>query len=103
MQKGMKHMTQQPSTQPEASACPYLGNEYHPLISPQLEDPYPFYVRARNEEPVFFSEEVGAWVVTRYNDIKSILLQPEIFSSKDTLRPLVQFAPEVFQYESGLP
>jgi len=93
----MKHMAERPSTQSGANSCPHLANEYHPLTSPQLDNPYPFYMRARSEEPVFFSEEINAWVITRYNDIKSILLQPEIFSSKDTMRPIVKFTPEVLQ------
>ncbi|MEO6892926.1 MAG: cytochrome P450 [Ktedonobacteraceae bacterium] len=83
--------------------CPVHANqlsfekEYHPFDSPQLEDPYSFFARARREQPVFFSEEVGAWIITRYDDMRSILLQPEIFSSQDTLRPIVDLAPEVFQ------
>src|SRR5256886_8660103 len=77
--------------------CPHLGPEYNPLEGPQLENPYPFYARARREEPVFFSERLQAWIVTRYEDIRSVLLRPDIFSSKDTLRPVVSWVPEVFQ------
>jgi cytochrome P450 len=93
----MKHMTEQLSTQSGAHPCPHLANEYHPLTSPQLDNPYSFYMHSRSEKPIFFDEEINAWVITRYNDIKSILLQPEIFSSKDTMRPIVKFAPEVLQ------
>jgi cytochrome P450 len=75
----------------------HLGQEYQPLESPQLDNPYPFYARARREEPIFFSEGLQAWVVTRYDDVKAILSQPEIFSSKETLRPVVAFTPEVLQ------
>src|SRR2546430_474407 len=77
--------------------CPHLGPEYNPLEGPQLENPYPFYARARREGPVFFSERLQAWIVTRYEDIRSVLLRPDIFSSKDTLRPVVTWVPEVFQ------
>ncbi len=29
-----------------------------PLSGEQLENPYPFYARARSEEPIFYSEEM---------------------------------------------
>ena len=79
------------------AGCPHLGQQYHPLEGSQLEHPYPFYAQARREEPVFFSERLQAWIVTRYDDARSILVQPDLFSSKDTLRPVVAFTPEVFQ------
>jgi cytochrome P450 len=81
-----------------------LGAHYHPLHGEQLENPYPFYARARKEEPIFFSPELNTWVVTRYDDIQSILSQPDIFSSKDALRPVVSFSPAVFaEMSKGYP
>src|SRR5689334_11398060 len=41
----------------------------------------------RKEEPITYSPEVGAWLVTRYNDLRTILSQPEIFSSRDVKNP----------------
>ena len=79
------------------AGCPHLGRQYHPLEGSQLEHPYPFYAQARCEEPIFFSERLQAWIVTRYDDVRSIISQPDLFSSKDTLRPVVAFTPEVFQ------
>jgi cytochrome P450 len=81
----------------QEATCPHPGQQYNPLEGAQLEYPYPFYARARDEEPIFFSERLQAWVVTRYEDVRSILAQPDIFSSKDVLRPVVPFTPEVFQ------
>jgi len=81
-----------------------LGELYHPLQGEQLENPYPFYARARKEEPIFFSPDLDTWVVTRYDDILTILNQPDIFSSKDTLRPAVRFSPAVFvELSKGYP
>lgn len=71
-----------------------LGQIYHPLSSEQLENPYPLYEKLRQEEPITFSPEVGAWLVTRYNDLRSILSQPEIFSSRDVKNP--DLAPATF-------
>ena len=84
--------------------APHLDQMYRPLEDVQLNDPYPIYALARKEEPIFFSSEISAWVVTRYNDVRSILLQPEVFSSKDTLRPLLEYSPEVFGvFSTGYP
>jgi cytochrome P450 len=82
-----------------------LGSLYNPLQGEQLENPYPFYARARQEEPIFFSPEMNAWVVTKYDDAMTILSQPEIFSSKDTLRAAgPQWSPAVFaELAKGLP
>src|SRR5205809_1123248 len=81
-----------------------LGALYHPLRGEQLEDPYPFYARARKEEPIFFSPEFDTWVVTRYDDVQTVLNQPDIFSSKDALRPVVKFSPAVFaELSKGYP
>ncbi|WP_433206443.1 cytochrome P450 [Nocardia sp. CA-107356] len=77
--------------------CPHLGKLFNPLVEPQLNNPYPFYARARKEEPIFFSDLLGAWVLTRYDDVVSILRQPDIFSSRDVLRPVASWASEVFQ------
>ena len=81
-----------------------LGASYHPLHGEQLENPYPFYTRARSEEPIFYSDELQAWVVTRYDDVFTILNQPEVFSSRDALRPVVRFTPAVFaELSKGFP
>lgn len=64
-----------------------LGTAFDPLA----ENPYPFYNRARQEEPIMFCPELNAWIVTRYKDIQSILLQPEKFSSCNTLTSPVTF------------
>lgn len=66
-------------------ACPHLGGEFTPLTGEQLVDPYPFYARARSEEPAFFSPTFGMWFITRYADITTILADPGTFSSLDTL------------------
>jgi cytochrome P450 len=71
-----------------------LGQKYHPLQKEQLENPYPLYEQMRKQEPITFSPEVGAWLVTRYNDMRSILSQPEVFSSRDVKNP--DLAPATF-------
>lgn len=44
-------------------------------------DPYPLYGRLRQKDPVHWSSALEGWVVTRYCDVKSILLDPR-FSAR---------------------
>lgn len=69
-----------------------VGKLHSPLASPMLDDPRPFYARARREEPVFWSEELGMWVVTRYDDVKAVARDAERFSSINSISP-VSIAP----------
>ncbi len=52
------------------------------LKSPaNVRDPFPVYRWLRDHEPVHRSENLNAWVVTRYADVLEIFDQPERFSS----------------------
>lgn len=84
-------------TQTESAAGSVLGDEFQPLQGDQLEDPYPFYTRARDEQPVFFSPSLQAWVVTRYDDVRAIVQEAETFSNRDTIRPVAQFSPQTLE------
>jgi len=46
-----------------------------------IECPFPFYQSLRDERPIFFSERLGAYVVTRYADIQKISIDQKLFSS----------------------
>ena len=44
-------------------------------------DPYPYYARLREEDPIhwgmpFLATQPGAWYVSRYNDVMRILKDP---------------------------
>jgi cytochrome P450 len=60
-----------------------------------IADPFDFYARARAEAPVFFSEQLGYWVVSRYEDIQAIFKDPKTFSSENTQAPYKPRPPEV--------
>ena len=72
---------------------PSLGASFDPL-SIQTELPYAFYARLRQEEPITFSPAINAYLVSRYDDIRAILSQPDLFSSKNALLHLTKFHPE---------
>jgi pimeloyl-[acyl-carrier protein] synthase len=52
---------------------------WSPFEQRHLRDPYPMYARLRNEDPVHRSQ-TGEFIVTRYNDVKSILRSPDFRS-----------------------
>jgi len=69
-----------------------LGESYDPLGA-HLEDPHPFYERARRTEPVFFSPRMDAWVVTRFDDVDTVLKDPRTFSSVNSIRVSTEMSP----------
>jgi cytochrome P450 len=44
-------------------------------------EPYGVYARMRAEEPVLKYEPLNIWVLSKYDDIRSAALQPEIYSN----------------------
>jgi cytochrome P450 len=88
-------------------AAALLAEAFDPF---DLTDPFPVYRRARRDAPVFFSSRVGSWVLSRYEDIKSVLNDWRTFSSENTQSPFWPLAPQTerilkdggFEGRSGL-
>lgn len=77
---------------------------FNPFLSPQRENPHPVYERARREAPVYFSEVLHAWVITRHEDIQQVLKEPNRFSSAEAFKGGPPWPPEVMQIlADGLP
>jgi cytochrome P450 len=47
----------------------------------RLIDPYPDYKNWRENNPIWWAEDVNAWVVSRYKDVHLVLKDPKLFSS----------------------
>jgi cytochrome P450 len=47
--------------------------KFAPWTAGWLQDPWPEYRALREEDPVYWSEEIGHWILTRYNDVVSVL------------------------------
>jgi cytochrome P450 len=63
------------------------------LLDPEVNhDPYPFFARLREEDPVHYSEAHRAWLVTRYDDVAAGLADLRL--SSDRVRPLLNAMPE---------
>ena len=61
-----------------ALACPVD----HTMLDPAIQDdPWDFYTELHEQCPVFPMPEIGAVMVTRYDDVRFVLTNPELFSS----------------------
>jgi cytochrome P450 len=55
-----------------------LEQQFDPF---DLSNPFPFYEQARREAPVFYSEQLKHWIVTRHDDVKQLLSDLKTFSA----------------------
>ncbi|MES2533955.1 MAG: cytochrome P450/oxidoreductase [Pseudomonadota bacterium] len=68
--------------------------DFDPFGDGYQQDP-PEYVRwAREQEPVFYSPQLGYWVVTRFEDIKAIFRDNITFSPSIALEKITPTGPE---------
>ncbi|MCZ6457857.1 MAG: cytochrome P450 [Gammaproteobacteria bacterium] len=52
------------------------------LLDPTLlDDPYPVYAQWQERTPIWRDEETGAWVLTRHDDVRSVLKNSADYSS----------------------
>lgn len=58
---------------------------FNPFRSEVIANPYPYYRRYREEEPVHFSDVLDAWVLTRYEDVDAVLVDHQRFSANRRL------------------
>lgn len=60
--------------------------EFDPTSPAQREDPFTVLAQARREQPVFFAEPLGLWVVTRHEDVLTVLKDHRTYSSAGALK-----------------
>ena len=65
--------------------------DFRPDAPEFLRDPFPVYRRLRAEDPVHWSPRLKSWVLTRYDDVRQVLLDREV--SSDRLRPFFATLP----------
>ncbi len=65
------------------------------LLKESLEDgtyfsnPFPLFAELRKNQPVFYSQTLGGWVVTRFQEVSEILHNHEDYSSKGRVLHLI--------------
>lgn len=62
----------------QANKFDMFGAEYQSCPASSLQ-------RFREEKPIFFSEEMNYWIVTRYEDVREIFRDPIVFSARNVL------------------
>lgn len=66
--------------------CPVAGEALRlhggeSRLDPHIRnDPFPFYRALREEKPVYYDAQIDTWLVTRYEDAKTVLLDPVTYS-----------------------
>jgi cytochrome P450 len=85
-----------------STGCPHLEG-FNPLDPAIAGHEREWFARARREAPIFFMPEFGFWAITRYDDVLTVLKDPETFSSANS--PTVPDPPPEFreQLPNGFP
>ncbi|MFT5447123.1 MAG: cytochrome P450 [Gammaproteobacteria bacterium] len=74
-----------PPTRPDG--CP-VNRDFTPFNDHYLRDPYPELERLSGEQPLFWSEKLGALVLTRMQDLLDVFAHHEIYSSENVQDPV---------------
>ena len=61
---------------------------FDPFGSSFLDDPYPHFADHVRHQPVFYAEDLGYWVVSRYDDCRRALREFTTFSASNALAPV---------------
>ena len=72
------------NVQQKAGGCPVAhGGQLGSLKDPEIiSNPKEFYRAMRTQDPVYYDEKIGMYLVTRYDDIVEVLRDPITYSDK---------------------
>jgi cytochrome P450 PksS len=61
-------------------------NKNYDLLAPEaLINPYPLYQQIRTEEPVYYYEKGGFWLLARYQDVEAAFLDSRLSSHRNAM------------------
>ena len=92
-------VTRKAAVAPEG--CP-VDHDFSPYSPVYISDPYAVLNSKRENEPVFYSSELGYVVATRMEDVEAIFRNPDVYSSEnvqDPVFPLCDEAAEILSAE----
>jgi cytochrome P450 len=69
------------------------AESFKPFSGDYLQNPYLFFDKARESEPVFYSPEMDYWVVLKYDDIATVYRDPETYSPVNARHPVTPICP----------
>ncbi|CCB72324.1 cytochrome P450 [Streptantibioticus cattleyicolor] len=75
-------------TGPAGAGCPASGL----FTAAFTADPWPVYARLRRTAPVHRDPATGLWLVSRYHDVRRVLLDPVRFRPDNTLDAVVRLS-----------
>jgi pimeloyl-[acyl-carrier protein] synthase len=75
------------------TAAGVLDDSYGVFTAEAVQDPYPYYRRMREQEPVHWSEKAQAWYFTRYDDVYELQDRPDL--SVDRIETLYSYLPRI--------
>jgi cytochrome P450 len=52
-----------------------------PMKPANIQEPFVYLAKLREEKPVYWNEQYSFWMLTRYQDVKAVLRSPRLFSS----------------------
>ena len=62
------------------------------LVSPGfMADPYPVLRQLREQDPVYWSDAIGGWLLTRYDDVLVSFKDTSLFSNENRLTKTVEY------------
>ncbi len=81
------------------ATCPFSerARRFDPFGPEYQADPPAALAWSRAQEPVFYSEALGYWIVSRYDDIKAIFRDPITFSPRIALEKMTPPTEEALQ------
>ena len=73
------------------------------LFSPEVvQDPYSYFGRMREEDPVHWNDPYKLWVISKYKDLVWVTRRPELFSSEVFHRDPLPPYPDIDESDMGL-
>ncbi len=76
----------QPSVIGVTEPDPFFGEEFH-------AHPERVIARVRRDDPVHFIAPIGAWMITRYDDVRRLFTHPDVTNDRRAYRHHVEPAP----------
>ena len=90
---------------PAPEGCP-VDHEFTPFSERYVAYPYAWLEQKREDEPIFYAQELGYVVVTRMEDVEAIFRDPETFTStnvQDPVFPICKEAAEILSADDYNP
>lgn len=78
---------------PAPDGCP-VDHEFSPYSPRYIANPYAWLAEKRENEPIFYSEDLRYLVVTRMEDVEEVFMNPEVFSSENVQNPVFSICDE---------